>query len=339
MADVDSPCKCAPWPQVISWEEKLLSAAKEGHTKCVQHLITDERYKENREFKLKFATWDLAKEGDVSTLEFILKTASEVNVEITHMHDGAGMGHTTTIEIATIAGQLEIVVLLLRYGASVDAGEHTPLHHAVNQGLYRIAETLLEAGANCNVETDLNIPLIIAVRNRSLEGVKLLIRYGADVDRDSEGFNSALHYLYNKKRFFRPKHNDDKFLILKELVFAADVRKNYVFSTAICFARNEKCNDITVRHLPLLYAAGFTGPAPFMDGIDKLDKVVPQFIRDDLEPMLSLLGCCRKKIRAHLLSAYGGNQKNLLHAVPKLPIPQLLKDFLLFGVELYSVED
>ncbi len=55
--------------------------------------------------------------------------------------------------------------------------------------------------------------------------------------------------------------------------------------------------------------------------------------------MFSLLGRCRKEIRAHLLSPNGGDNKNLMHAVPKLPGPQRMRDLLLFGVEPLSLED
>lgn len=309
MAEVDVPCECAS--QNGSKEEKLLSAAKKGHIRCVQNLVTDEKHTEKRTFHLESVTLDLTQEGDVDALECLLKAASAENVQIHNVHDVKFI-MTTPLGIAAEKRDAEIVALLLKYGACVNSGDETPIFYAVHSGSYVVAKMLLEAGAkircnsevcplvmaaldgnfdlcklllqfgaNVNESSILNTPLIIAVQRRNLEAVRMLVRYRADVDfRGSEG--TALEYLYWRTlNFTTSDHN--YFLILKELLYAADVRDNpYALSTAISFVEKGKCEDIKVKHLPLLYAAGCqVTVGRKMSDIESYKTVIPQFILDD----------------------------------------------------------
>ncbi len=74
-----------------------------------------------------------------------------------------------------------IVKLLLEYGA--DANENNPLHIAINNGNIPISTMLLEHGANV-------IGLSTAVAKQNEPMVRLLIKYGADV-------NEAIHTAAN----------------------------------------------------------------------------------------------------------------------------------------------
>ncbi len=66
----------------------------------------------------------------------------------------------------------------------------------------------------------------------------------------------------------------------------------------------------------------------------KYAKILPQFIADDLKPTLALPSMCRRKIRTHLLCSRGGNHKNLIPAVHLLPLPEKLKHYLLFDIDI-----
>ncbi len=175
--------------------------------------------------------------------------------------------------------------------------------------------------------------------------MKLFLHHGAKIDY---GYCCALQYLYSdynsRKYSFDIPYNRKHFLILKLLLPATDVRKHPdVILKALCFPSkrhgNKSGSGIKSRHLPLLYTAGFPITKTVMDYIDEYKAYIPQFILDDQEPMLSLLGLCRKYIRAYLLNHEGGNHKNLLPVVPKLPGPQLLKNLLVFDVEPLDTKD
>ena len=80
----------------------------------------------------------------------------------------------------------------------------------------------------------------------------------------------------------------------------------------------------------ILYAAGATFYPSILDKLDEYRDIIPQFVLDDQEPMLSLEHLCRKVIRAHLMGPIGGNKNNMIIAVPYLPLPKGLKDILLY---------
>jgi ankyrin repeat protein len=81
-------------------------------------------------------------------------------------------------------GSLEIVKLLLRYGADVDPnGDTSPLSEATLNGHLEVAKLLLRYGADVNPEGQQS-PLAWATYAGpdALPMMKLLIRHGADVN-------------------------------------------------------------------------------------------------------------------------------------------------------------
>ncbi len=91
-------------------------------------------------------------------------------------------------------GNIEMVELLLSYGADVNAQNRdnvTPLHSATSKGDPRVIKLLLEHGAEVNAKTkNSSTPLHIAAEFRFIDTnvADLLLRYGADVNaKDSEG--------------------------------------------------------------------------------------------------------------------------------------------------------
>ena len=78
----------------------------------------------------------------------------------------------------------------------------------------------------------------------------------------------------------------------------------------------------TEEQMTLLYASGATISLDIYKDKTKYSKIISQFILDDQEPMLDLLGLCRREIRVALLSPAWGNQKYLSSAlVAQLPLP------------------
>ncbi len=138
------------WKKKKHNNSKLLVAAEKGEKELVINLI------------------DQKKHGDL---------AADVNAkgldEFTPLHYAANEGHT------------EVVELLLRHGARVDAvssTQRTPLHVACNRGLKEIAAFLLAAGANVNAQDkDGNTPAHILSDGGWQEALELLLKQGADM--------------------------------------------------------------------------------------------------------------------------------------------------------------
>ncbi len=86
----------------------------------------------------------------------------------------------------------------------------------------------------------------------------------------------------------------------------------------------------------LLYAAG-AHPENYIWKTPDVKQRVEQDMHVilDLQPgMKGLYKLCRRQIRRHLLSQDGGNYNNLFMVIPKLPLPHIVKDFLLYGVDI-----
>ena len=93
---------------------------------------------------------------------------------------------------------VEIVKLLLKYGADIEQGNetlgHTPLHIAADNGCYDVAKVLLENGAKVDSRCIRNeTPLHIAVLNDRLEILLLLLEHNANVNAlDESGVTPLL---------------------------------------------------------------------------------------------------------------------------------------------------
>src|ERR1035437_870753 len=97
-------------------------------------------------------------------------------------------GNTSPLGIAAGQGDKEIVELLLKAGAPVNAvtaspevGNYTPLCNAVWANHVEIVEILCKAGANCNVVGGKFYPTLLdyAKKHSDKKIVELLIKYGA----------------------------------------------------------------------------------------------------------------------------------------------------------------
>ncbi len=114
--------------------------------------------------------------------------------------------------------------------------------------------------------------------------------------------------------------------------------------TSTCSRRRlgeEKC-------MCLLYAAGDKPRQEILcDNMDTFRDINNMLIYDDqVTPrghlnsqldhwkVFSLSNQCRKQIRKHLLSPAGGKHSNLLLAIPRLPLPTRLQQFLVFFVDI-----
>ena len=106
--------------------------------------------------------------------------------------------HQTPLFWAAERGRRELVELLIRHGADVNArapdrsrstkGDQTgktPLHVAAEGGHTAVIQTLLEKGANIDATDEVPFtPLHWAIRHERDDAVKLLLEKGATVDLD-----------------------------------------------------------------------------------------------------------------------------------------------------------
>jgi ankyrin repeat protein len=126
-----------------------------------------------------------AQTGDVVTLKAALAAGARVNA--------AEAGGPTAMLRAAREGQLEVVRLLLKAGASPDGRDDpmTPLAAAAVGGHTPVIQLLLRAGADINAEgRDGLAPLVQAVRFNRLDAARALLKAGASPrarDRSGDG--------------------------------------------------------------------------------------------------------------------------------------------------------
>lgn len=122
----------------------------------------------------------------------LLAEGSDPNAHQTHPPEWRPLG--AAIEELEFDGSVEIIQLLLNYGADVNApyikSKLTPLHAAMFVENIEVIELLLKAGADPNALSDEDrSPLRFAVEQDNLEMADLFLKYGAKKTiNDSGGF-------------------------------------------------------------------------------------------------------------------------------------------------------
>ena len=134
--------------------------------------------------------FDACRNGDTSTIKAMIKENSDtVNCR--------NEGGFTPLIIAGYRGQLEVVKLLLKHKADVNAksGEGTVLMGACFKGNVELAALLIEYEANVNSSNDLGTtPLMYAILGQNIELIKLLLDNGALKDVKERSGKTALDY-------------------------------------------------------------------------------------------------------------------------------------------------
>jgi hypothetical protein len=98
----------------------------------------------------------------------------------------SGMHNVTPLHAAATRGHTDILALLLKHGADVDARDRlniTPLHLASVEGKLEAGRCLLDHGADINPRDHRNLtPLSTAVLNGQVEFARMLLERGAAMD-------------------------------------------------------------------------------------------------------------------------------------------------------------
>ncbi|XP_067561163.1 ankyrin repeat and SOCS box protein 3 isoform X2 [Pseudorca crassidens] len=136
-----------------------------------------------------------AREGNVKVLRKLLKNGRSVDVADNRgwmpIHEAAYHNSIECLRMLIRAavenGQIDVLRLLLRYGANVN-GSHSmcgwnTLHQATFQENAEIIKLLLKKGANKECQDDFGItPLFVAAQYGKLESLSILISSGANVN-------------------------------------------------------------------------------------------------------------------------------------------------------------
>jgi ankyrin repeat protein len=138
------------------------------------------------------------KEANVAKVKKLL--GAGVSSRVKDMVQSVDPDGTTALHWAVDSGSVEIVDLLLKNGANVNAkyeksGFITPLHLAATGGDIKIVQQLLSAGADLGAKYYYmdETPLHLAAKNGHANVVKLLLEKGADINAVLQNGSTALH--------------------------------------------------------------------------------------------------------------------------------------------------
>ena len=261
----------------------------------------------------------------------------------------ADFGANIALNIAAVRGNNQILKLLLQYGTNVDATEM--LQSAIYPIFYSTPSKVQSIGSPfCNPK---KTPLIYATEREHRDVVSEILKYNPDINYRAPGGTNALSQAVRSgnsdiasllleaggdvecyiddQTLYEPLTeailNDDVEMIQVLLRHRTQLKFHHLFDSDDIespqnLAKRKYC-------VALLYIVG-QPLCENMAHITNHKSTIPQFVLDDQEPLLPLTCLCRRKIRAHLVSADGGKHNNLIKIIPQLPLPRRLKQLLFF---------
>lgn len=134
--------------------------------------------------------FDACRKGDTGAIKAMIK----VNPDTVNCRNESGF---TPLIIAGYRGQLEVVELLLKHKADINAksGEGTVLMGACFKGNVELAALLIQHNADVNSANELGTtPLMYAILGQNIELIKLLLDNGALKDVKERSGKTALDY-------------------------------------------------------------------------------------------------------------------------------------------------
>lgn len=161
--------------------------------------------------------------------------------------DGVDLRESSALTAAVEAGHIDIAEYLVEHGADPDGNKKgSAIAAAARTNNAEMLNYLLSKGADINAESPsdesiLSTPLIRAIYNGRLEEVRLLVQFGADVNRLSRKGNTALHQAI---RFTNGNQTELVEFLLKNGA-DPDIRDGYG-ATARQYAKSLPSNEIAV---------------------------------------------------------------------------------------------
>ena len=182
-----------------------------------------------------------------------------------------------------------------------------------------------------NVEYDMNNIDHYWQQDRDIKLLKALLLHGADVKTANLAF-------IKENCTVTPLEMAVTIAVRRNYMYKMfDRMKNYVFLLYVAgaFHTLNQLADSTTKNMftpmwPDHYRESF---------FIKVKEMVQKVFQNDNHQGTLLINLCRREIRAHLLRPTGGNNKNLIHSVLRLPLPGKLKKFLLFDLDTSEWEN
>ncbi|CAM9606151.1 unnamed protein product, partial [Ectocarpus sp. 13 AM-2016] len=130
-----------------------------------------------------------ASKGDLHTVEALVAAGADVSLRVENNYavEYEGLsGDCSALDFAAFGGHVNVMKLLVRYGAGVRDTSHntrllTALHHAAAGTKVDAIEFLMSSGADANAGALKWKPIHFATEANSPEAVLALVRHGADL--------------------------------------------------------------------------------------------------------------------------------------------------------------
>ncbi len=355
----DERCKCTYARLDGNYFRALCIAAQRGHPDCVAQLLKSGSAQDQRNTLNWSPLMCAVKGGSTQAVELIIQHGHAMDMEFKE-HPGY-----TAFLLAASRGEAEMVKVLMKHGCNLNATDNnnnTALHLAAATNNIQCVSLLLEKGLKLEEKNNQgSTAILIACRYGNLRMIDYLLQCGADAFAVDNMGNTALHInstyvtdLPTVKRLITLNLNvnsqnihkrtplilickkgrgQEKFVQLL-LLANADVRirdcdgrtayESLILSTDYELETKVMADVLIAGGGNITYFAYFKTSA---QGITKLPVFRPV-------KMLSLSSICRKQIREHLISPSAGNCNNLFVGVSRLPLPNKLKKYLVFNIEL-----
>lgn len=221
---------------------------------------------------------------DVKLENELVQAVQQRNIEkVSRMvGEGVDLRESSALTVAVEAGHIDIAKYLVEHGADPDGNKKgSAIAAAARTDNAEILNYLLSKGADINAESPsdesiLSTPLIRAIYNGRLEEVRMLVQFGADVNKVNRKGNTALHQAI---RFTNGNQTELVELLLKNGA-DPDMRDGYG-ATARQYAKSLPSNEIAALIDKTIPAAIANAPQPKYNY--SLDTVSVEVIEQLLE--------------------------------------------------------
>ena len=159
----------------------MTAACFDGHLDIVKYLVERKAELDHKDKNDQTIIHLAAKNNQDEVIEEILQSASD-----DYMVNENDQFDNTPLHLASAAGYLETVKVLVKHNAQIDnknEDEQTPLHMAANQGHSEVVEYIVQQDKNSvnDLDEDDNTALHLAAREKMTRTVEVLLEHGSDV--------------------------------------------------------------------------------------------------------------------------------------------------------------